>query len=60
MRPLLADAGFVLKPDFYGLTGGTGRQHGFGQINEVFLKASCAASSFLGWKGRGCSGVRSI
>ncbi len=47
-RALLADAGFVLEPDLDRLAGRSGRQDGSYEGREVFLKASCAAPSFLG------------
>jgi len=49
----LSDSGFVLKPDLNRLVGGFGRHDFLEARAEVFLNASCAAASFLGWKGRG-------
>ena len=48
-RALLADAGFILEPDLDRLAGRFGRQGCSYEGREVFLKASCAAPSFLGW-----------
>lgn len=49
---LLADAGLVLPPDFYGFAGGFMggdlRQTG----GEVFLNASSASPSWAWWRGR--------
>jgi hypothetical protein len=47
-RALLADAGFVLEPDLDRLASRLGRQDLGYEGGEVFLKASCAATSFLG------------
>jgi hypothetical protein len=47
-RALLADAGFILEPDLDRLAGRFGRQGCSYEGREVFLKASCAAPSFLG------------
>lgn len=47
-RALLADAGFVLEPDLDRLARRPGRQDCRYEGREVFLKASCAAPSFLG------------
>ena len=60
MAALLAHAGFVLEPDLDQLADGGDRQGLHYQAGEVFLKASCAARSFCGWKGRGCSRVNAI
>ena len=53
VRSLLADAGLVLKPDLDGCARGAAAQRLPQQGTEVFLKASSAAGSFLGWQGRG-------
>jgi hypothetical protein len=45
---LLADAGFILKPDFNRPAGKLRRDRGACQLGEVFLKASCAARSLCG------------
>jgi hypothetical protein len=47
-RAFLADAGFVLEPDLDLLAGRFERQDRGYEGWEVFLKASCAAASFLG------------
>jgi hypothetical protein len=47
-RAFLADAGFVLEPDLDRLACRSGRQDCRYAGREVFLKASCAAPSFLG------------
>jgi hypothetical protein len=39
---LLANTGFILKPDFDRPAGKLLRDCGAGQFSEVFLKASCA------------------
>jgi len=44
----LADPGFVLEPDFYRAAGRGGREGGFDQVGEVFLKAASASGSFCG------------
>jgi hypothetical protein len=49
---LLSDASFVLKPDLDGLAHRCGRQRIGDYRGEVFLNASWAASSVLGWCGR--------
>ena len=48
-RALLADAGFVLEPDLDRLARRVRRQGLGDEGGEVFLKAACAALSFLGW-----------
>ena len=45
---LLAHAGLVLEPDFYGATKRGLGERGFDQIGEVFLKAASASGSFFG------------
>ena len=51
-RALLSDAGLVLEPDLDRLVVGVvGQRLGY-QGCEVFLKASWAASSACGWRGR--------
>ena len=47
-RALLTDAGFVLEPDLDRLARRFRRQNIGYEAGEVFLKASCAAISFLG------------
>ena len=47
-RALLADAGFILEPDLDRLASRFRRQGCGYKGREVFLKASCAAASFLG------------
>jgi hypothetical protein len=47
-RPLLADARLVLEPDLDGLVFGVVGQPCRDRCGEVFLKASCAASSVWG------------
>src|SRR3954469_16593259 len=59
-RTLLADAGLVLEPHLHR---GRARppepeQRCLQAGTEVFLNASCAAASFFGWYGRGCSRVK--
>ena len=49
---LLSDAGFILEPDLDGLARRCGRQRVGDYRGEVFLNASWAASSVLGWRGR--------
>src|SRR5258708_24858430 len=56
-RALLADAGFVLEPDLDRLARRPGRQDLGYEGGEGFLKTSCAAASFFGGYGRGCSRV---
>jgi hypothetical protein len=51
-RALLADAGFILKPDFDRPAGKLPRDCGAGQPGEVFLKAACASRSLCGCTGR--------
>src|ERR1700747_76757 len=51
-RALLANAGFILKPDFDRPAGKLPRDRGAGQPGEVFLKASCASRSLCGCRGR--------
>ena len=51
-RALLANAGFILKPDFDRPAGKLLRDCGARQLSEVFLKASCAARSLCGCTGR--------
>ena len=51
-RAFLADPGLVLEPDLQRLVAGRGRQGVAYDVGEVFLKASCAASSACGWRGR--------
>ena len=48
---LLADAGFVLPPEFNRFFARMLGDRGFDQIGEVFLCASCAAGSCCGWRG---------
>src|SRR5580658_2458913 len=57
---LLTDSGLILEPDLDRLAGGGLRQGLGDQAAKVFLKAACAAGSFLGWNGRGCSRVSFI
>jgi len=45
---LLANAGFILKPDFDRPAGKLLRDCGARQLSEVFLKASCAQGRFAG------------
>ncbi len=47
-RAFLPDPGFVLKPYLDGCSGSTGAKCFLQSRTEVFLKASCAARSFLG------------
>jgi hypothetical protein len=47
-RALLANAGLILEPDLDRLAIRCGRQDSRYEGREVFLKASCAAPSFLG------------
>jgi hypothetical protein len=47
-RSLLADAGFILEPDLDRLARRLRRQDRSYEGGKVFLKASCAALSFLG------------
>src|SRR5258708_18532305 len=47
-RALLADAGFILEPDLDRLASRLRRQGCSYEGGEVFLKAFCAAASFLG------------
>jgi len=54
-RSLLADPGFVLEPDLKRLAARRLRQSFVYMAAEVFLNASCAASSDFGWRGRACS-----
>jgi len=49
---LLANAGFILKPDFDRPAGKLLRDCGARQLSEVFLKASCASRSLCGCTGR--------
>ena len=49
---LLADPGFVLKPDFQWFSLCPFRQDIRYDAGEVFLKAACAAGSVLGCSGR--------
>lgn len=49
----LADAGFVLKPDLHGARLGVVLSDGGEAVGEVFLNASWAGGSALGWIGRG-------
>src|ERR1019366_2151048 len=51
-RALLANAGFILKPDFDRPAGKLLRDCGARQLSEVFLKASCAPRSLCGCRGR--------
>ena len=51
-RALLANTGFILKPDFDRPAGKLLRDCGAGQFSEVFLKASCASRSLCGCTGR--------
>src|SRR3984893_6771410 len=51
-RALLANAGFILKPDFDRPAGKLLRDCGARQPGEVFLKASCASRSLCGCTGR--------
>ena len=51
-RALLANAGFILKPDFDRPAGKLLRDCGARQLSEVFLKASCASRSLCGCTGR--------
>jgi hypothetical protein len=51
-RALLADARFILKPDFNRPAGKLRRDRGARQLGEVFLKASCASRSVCGCIGR--------
>ena len=51
-RALLADAGFILKPDFDRPAGKLPRDCGARQPGEVFLKAACASRSLCGCTGR--------
>ena len=51
-RALLANAGFILKPDFDRPAGKLLRDCGACQLSEVFLKASCASRSLCGCTGR--------
>jgi hypothetical protein len=48
-RAVLADARLILEPDLDPLAGGRRRQDLRYASGKVFLKASCAAASFLGW-----------
>ena len=48
-RAVLADARLVLEPDLDPLAGSLQRQDFCYASGKVFLKASCAAASFLGW-----------
>ena len=47
-RPLLANARLILEPDFDGLVFGVVGEPCRDRCGEVFLKASCAASSVWG------------
>ena len=58
VRALLADAGFILKPNLYWPAGGRAEQDFLQQGTEVFLKASSTAASFFACTGRGCTRVR--
>src|SRR5206468_8103193 len=49
---LLADAGFILKPDLDRLAAGVLGQRSRHQLGEAFLNASWAASSAFGCRGR--------
>ena len=51
-RPLLADASFILPPNFERFAGGVGRQSGRYQVGKVFLCVAWAAVSCSGWNGR--------
>src|ERR1019366_1553595 len=51
-RALLANAGFILKPDFDRPADKLLRDCGTRQLSEVFLKASCASRSLCGCTGR--------
>src|ERR1700730_16962570 len=51
-RALMADAGFILKPDFNRPAGKLRRDRGARQLGDVFLKASCASRSVCGCIGR--------
>src|SRR6202011_2909178 len=51
-RALLADAGFILKPDFDRPAGKLPRDCGARQSGEVFLKAAWASRSLCGCRGR--------
>jgi hypothetical protein len=51
-RALLANAGFILKPDFDRPAGKLRWDCGARQPGEVFLKASCASRSLCGCRGR--------
>src|SRR5215213_1727044 len=57
VRSLLTHPGLVLEPDLDRRASRTAQQRGLQQGGEVFLYASCAAASFFGWNGRGCSRV---
>jgi hypothetical protein len=48
-RALLADARLVLEPDLDPLARSLRRQDLGYASGKVFLKASCASASFLGW-----------
>src|SRR5277367_2335179 len=58
MASLLANPGFVLKPNLYRGCGRTALERGAHQIGEVFLKVVSACASFFGCTGLGCSRVR--
>ena len=51
-RALLANAGFILKPDFDRPAHKLLRDCGARQLGEVFLKASCASRSPCSCRGR--------
>ena len=49
---LLANAGFVLEPDFNRCRGGNAIQMGLQRVSEVFLNAAIVSASCPGWRGR--------
>ena len=51
-RALLADARLVLEPDLERLAPGVLGERRRDRFGEVFLKASWASGSALGWRGR--------